>query len=111
MRGEPVRCGPIIAVLCSTTMPRSLPALLVLLAACGTGTNYNARSVPGPDGGDDWYAIGCRNKSDCYDGAAELCPKGWIVKDGATFAGPRAWERGSELIIHCKRNLPPGVRQ
>jgi len=94
----------------------SLAACALALAACTTVTR-----VKGPDGSDHWYAVSCGgSKYNCYQAAAEQCPRGYIVADssGGAVATSNFVGYQGDMLIRCKlggaagsRAASPPVRQ
>jgi hypothetical protein len=87
----------------------SLAVLALALAACTTVTR-----VKGPDGTDRWFAVSCGGgKYNCYEAAAEQCPRGYIVADsggGAVATGNFVGYQG-DMLIKCKAGGANGSRE
>jgi hypothetical protein len=91
------------------TLASSLVAIVVTLTACTTVTR-----VKGPDGTDRWYAVSCGgSKYNCYEAAAEQCPRGYIVADsgGGPIASGNLVGYQGNMLIRCKAGGADGLRR
>lgn len=99
-----------------STGSTSLACLTLALAACTTVTR-----VKGPDGTDHWYAVSCGGgKYNCYQAAADQCPRGYILADssGGAVATSNFVGYQGDMLIRCKaggagaqHTPPPAARR
>jgi hypothetical protein len=98
-----------------------LLASTIALSSCTPEMEETAyfRRVNGPDGTRNWFAVECREMTDCYVMAGKACPAGYALADGTTnsstessvsarraFGGVYAngesrTKTGGTLLIHC----------
>jgi len=77
--------------------------LVVTMGACGA----SSRKVRGPDG-EKARLISCMESADCYTKASEVCPDGYVIREGHGLS-PASTGQRMEMLVSCKTDIAASV--